>query len=118
MNNSSIRDDQWTKIYEFLSRHPNVYAGKEEPCRLFVEAVHWIVRSGAQWRMLPENYGYWNSVYKRFSRWCDNDVFESMHIHFANDPDMENILLDSTIVRAHPCAAGASKKVEGKQPKR
>jgi hypothetical protein len=41
-----------------------------------------------------------------------------MHQHFANDPDMEQILLDSTIVRAHPCAAGASKKAVGKKAKR
>jgi hypothetical protein len=33
-----------------------------------------------------------------------------MHQHFADDPDMEHLILDSTIVRAHPCAAGASKK--------
>jgi hypothetical protein len=33
-----------------------------------------------------------------------------MHQHFAEDPDLENVILDSTVVRAHPCAAGAPKK--------
>ena len=42
-----------------------------------------------------------------FARWCEHDVWDDMHQHFAGDPDMENILLDSTVVRAHPCAAGA-----------
>ncbi len=111
MTNTILRDDQWEKIYVFLKQHPRVYAGEEEDCRLFAEAAHWVLRSGAQWRMLPEKYGNWNSVYKRFARWSDHKVFEDMHQYFADDPDMENILLDSTIVRAHPCAAGASKKV-------
>jgi len=110
MSNATIRDEQWNKIYLFLKSHPRVYAGEEEACRLFVEAVHWILRSGAQWRFLPERYGNWNSVYKRYARWCDHDVLEEMHQHFADDPDMENILLDSTVVRAHPCAAGAPQK--------
>lgn len=115
MTNTILRDDQWEKIYAYLKQHPRVYAGNEAKCRLFVEAAYWVLRSGAQWRMLPEKYGNWNSVYKRFARWCDQKVLADMHQHFADDPDMENVLLDSTIVRAHPCAAGASKKEEDKQ---
>ena len=118
MTNAELRDDQWEKIYSFLQHHPRAYAGKEAECRQFVEAILWILRSGAQWRLLPEKYGYWNSVYKRFARWCDHQVWEDMHQHFANDPDMENILLDSTVVRAHPCAAGAAKKVAGRKARR
>jgi len=118
MTNAELRDDQWKKIYSFLQRHPRAYAGNEADCRQFVEAVLWILRSGAQWRLLAEKYGPWNSIYKRFARWCEHQVWEDMHQHFADDPDMENVLLDSTIVRAHPCAAGASKKEVGKRARR
>lgn len=118
MSNTTLRDDQWQKIYLFLKNHARVYAGTEEDCRLFVEAVLWITRSGAQWRLLPENYGNWNTIYKRFARWCDHQVWDEMHQHFVDDPDMENILLDSTVVRAHPCAAGASKKTVANPPRR
>lgn len=115
MTNAELRDDQWEKIYAFLQQHRRAYAGEEANCRQFVEAVLWILRSGAQWRLLPEERGHWNTVYKRFARWCEHGVWVDMHQHFASDPDMEQILLDSTIVRAHPCAAGAAKKAVGKK---
>ena len=118
MTNAELRDDQWSKIYAFLKQHPRAYAGQEMECRNFVEAILWILRSGAQWRLLPEKYGSWNTIYKRFARWCEHEVWTDMHQHFANDPDMENVLLDSTVVRAHPCAAGAQKKEVGKKTRR
>lgn len=115
MSNITIQDKQWEKIYPFLKSHPRAYAGEESNCRLFVKAVLWITRSGAQWRFLPEQYGNWNSIYKRFARWCDHKIWEDMHQHFIEDPDMENIIIDSTVVRAHPCAAGALKKDDGQE---
>jgi transposase len=117
MSTLELTDHQWLKIREFLKGDPNAYIGSNEAeCRLFVEGVLWISRSGAQWRLLPDNYGKWNSVYKRFARWCDQGVWERMLNYFAGDPDMENGLIDSTIVRAHPCAAGAQKKRRSGKP--
>jgi transposase len=111
MSDVRLTDEQWTKIRAFLKQDPNAYIGKDEAaCRRFVEAVKWISRSGAQWRLLPSEYGNWNSVYKRFARWCDNGVWERMLSYFADDADMENGMVDSTLVRAHASAAGATKK--------
>jgi transposase len=117
MSNVTLQNEQWKKIYSFLKNHPRTYAGNEAKCRLFIEAVLWISRSGAQWRLLPEKYGNWNSIYKRFARWCDHSIWEDMHQHFADDPDVENNIIDSSIVRAHPCAAGALKKTVGRPNK-
>ncbi len=102
-----------SKMGAFLRHDPHAYVGNDQACRRFVEAVIWIDRSGAQWRLLPAEYGNWNSVYKRFARWCDQGVWERMLAHFADDPDMEHGIVDSTIVRAQPGAAGAEKQRHG-----
>ena len=112
MSKITIKDKQWSKIVKFLRECPRAYVGQEAACRRFMEGVLWITRSGAQWRLLPDKYGNWNSIYKRFARWCDHGVWDQMHQHFVDDPDMEYLILDSTIVRAHLCAAGAQKKTK------
>jgi transposase len=106
----TLCNDQWQNIRDFLEGCPDVYLGTEADSRQFIEAVLWISRTGAPWRDLPSRYGNWNSVYKRFARWCDAGIWDKMHAHFADEPDMEHLILDSTVVRAHPCAAGAAKK--------
>jgi len=93
-----------------LQTHPNAYVGQEDECRRFLSAVLWMARSGAQWRLLPKDYGYWNTVYRRFARWSAQGIFQQLQQAPADDADLEHLLIDSTIIRAHPCAAGAPKK--------
>ena len=117
METVRLRNDQWRKIRDFLYENPRVYVGEERQCHRFIDGVLWMTRSGAQWRLLPKRYGNWNSVYKRFDRWSERGVWEAMFEHFANDPDMESVMLDSSVIRAHACAAGAAKVKGGKRRK-
>ena len=105
-----IGPSQWSKLYQYLEPFPRIHTNNEEKTRRFIEAVFWMLRSGAQWRLLPQEYGDWNVVYQRFADWADRGVWYKMLYYFAHDPDMEYIMVDSTILRAHACAAGALKK--------
>jgi transposase len=112
------RKDQSAKVIGFLRNHPRAYVGDEAACQRFIDGVQWMAHSGTQWRELPVRYGNWNSVYKRFLRWCEHGIWSDMLEHFAHEPDLEWLILDSSIVRAHPCAAGASKKTVARLPRR
>lgn len=107
MSNAQLSDEQWHKILGFLRQQEGIHIGNERDCRRFVEAVLWMLRSGAQWRLLPTDQGRWNSVYRRFARWGRHRVWDNMLAFFGADADLESIMLDSTVVRAHACAAGA-----------
>ncbi len=107
MDRVHLQNDEWAKILAFLRTRQDIYVGNETACRQFMDGVVWAMRSGSQWRLVPREYGKWNSIYKRFARWCDKGVWMQMLDHFADDPNLANLMIDSTIVRAHPCAAGA-----------
>jgi len=107
MERVHLQANEWTKILAFLRTRQAIYIGNEARCRRFLDGVVWAMRSGAQWRLLPGVYGKWNSLYTRLARWCDKGVWTALLEHFADDPDVANLMIDSPLVRAPPCAAGA-----------
>ena len=111
MRRHEISDDQWTKIADLLPGKPGDPGRSGRDNRLFINAVMWIARTGAPWRDLPERFGPWNSVFQRFNRWSERGVWLRL-LKAWQDPDLERLMLDSTIIRAHQHAAGAIKKRE------
>ena len=78
--------------------------------RMFVEGVLWIVRTGSPWRDLPEAFGDWNSVFRRFSRWSIKGVWWRIFEAMSDDPDFEYLIVDSTIVRGASARRGGRKR--------
>ena len=110
--NVKLTNEQWQKILPILKTFPEIRLGAGRDVRRFLEAVLWITRSVAQWRLLPKSYGKWNSIYRRFDRWSNQGIFEKLFEHFSGDRDLEYLLIDSTIVRAHACSSGAQKNTD------
>ena len=107
-----LKDAQWARMAPHIIGDERSRGTSGQDNRLFVEAVLWMVRTGAPWRDLPEAFGHWNSIFRRFSRWSAKGVWHRIFAAMADDPDFEYLILDSTIVRAHQHAAGAKKGLE------
>lgn len=102
-----LNDAQWERIAPLLPGKPGDPGRSGEDNRLFVEAVLWLVRAGAPWRDLPEHFGKWGSVWKRFRRWAEQGIFERIFHELSGDPDFEYALIDGTIVKVHRHGTGA-----------
>ena len=88
MSTNKLADPQWEKIYGFLQAQPNVYIGNEMGCRRFFEGIFWVFNSGSTWRSLPSEYGKWNSVFKRYTRWGNRGIFKAVFAEFKDDLEM------------------------------
>src|ERR1700679_714875 len=110
MRRYALRDDQWNRIDDLLPGRAGSVGVTAADDRLFVEAVLFRYRAGIPWRDLPERFGDWKNVHRRFSRWAETSVWERVFQHLADDADNEYAMIDSTIVRAHQHSAGAQKK--------
>lgn len=108
----AISDADWERVRHLLPGQPGQHGGVAEDNRRFLDAVLWVARTGAAWRDLPERLGNWNSQWRRFDRWAKAGRFEALAAVFR-DPDLDVLILDSTVVRAHPSAAGSKKSGTG-----
>ena len=102
-----LNDSQWERIAPLLPGKDDDPGRTARNNRDFLEAVLWIARTGAPWRDLPDAFGLWNSVFRRFRRWALKGVFEKVFEELSADADFEYVLIDGTIVRLHQHGAGA-----------
>jgi transposase len=104
----AISDADWQRIEHLLPGQRGQHGGIAEDNRRFIDAVLYVARTGIPWEDLPERFGKPNSVWRRLDRWAKKGRWEAI-LDALRDDDLEGLILDSTAVRAHPCAAGAKK---------
>jgi transposase len=106
MQENLIIEESWTKIFNILRRKKYIYVKNEARTKQFLTAVCWTMRNAARWRALPECFGKWNSVFKRFNEWTKNKVWDFLFEECVQDPDLEHVMIDSTFIKAHASSAG------------
>lgn len=100
----------WLKNYLQMWK-PKIRLGQDKDLRRFLNGVLWICYSGSQLRELPPHYGHWNTVYKRYVDWGHLGIWQGMLKALSEqDSDLEYVMVDSTIVRAHACCTTGQKK--------
>jgi transposase len=110
MTRELLSDEIWAKIEAMLPGKASDSGVTAADNRRVIEAVLWIARTGAPWRDLPAELGNWHTTYTRFNRWCKRGRWLAIMSVFGVDRDLEALMIDSTVVRAHQHAAGAQKK--------
>ena len=106
-----LSDEEWAFFALFVIEGGPKRGRPPSDHRRVLDAVFWIARTGSPWRDLPGELGRWASVYKQFLRWTRSGLWDVLLETLAESgavPDTVQ-MVDSTIVRAHHCAAGAKK---------
>lgn len=111
MGRGDLSDAEWERLRPFLPVS-NRRCGRWRDHRQVIDGILHRVRTGVQWRDLPERFGPWKTVYERHRLWSVDGTWERLlqQVQASHDAAGEidwNISVDSTIVRAHQHAAGA-----------
>ncbi len=102
-----LSDRLWSLLESLLPGQQGQWGGHARDNRLFLNAVFWILRTGAPWRALPPDLGDWKNTHRRFCRWRDKGIWEKILERLIDEPDMEWLIIDASHVKVHPHAAGA-----------
>ena len=102
-----ISNKTWALLESHLPGRAGVWGGKANDNRTFINAVFWILRTGAPWRDLPPDYGDWKNTHRRFCRWRDKGIWERIIEPLVDAPDYEWLMIDASHIKVHPHAAGA-----------
>jgi transposase len=108
MTRRMLGDAEWAALKQRLQSTGRIWKqGQEERNRCFVEAVYYLLRTGLPWADLPPEFGKSDAVRKRFRRWCKAGIWQWLFEGTVPVEQIEKLMLDGTICKAHRSATGA-----------
>ena len=105
----ALTDEQWDRIKDLVPGKDGDPGRSGSNNRLFIDAVLYVLKTGVPWRDLPERFGNWNSVWRRFDRWCENGIWEKI-VKELIELDLEEVQLDSASIKVHLAAIGGRRE--------
>jgi transposase len=96
---SDVCDDEWAFVAPYLTLINESSPQRQYPLREIFNALRWMVRAGAPWRMMPGDFPPWETVYQQTQRWIKWGCFEAM-VH-----DLRELLRKAIGKEAQPTAA-------------
>ena len=102
-----ISDRVWKLLEPHLPGREGVWGGRAHDNRRCINAVFWVLRTGAPWRDLPPDDGGWSNTHRRFIRWRNAGIWETLLEQLVDAPDFEWLMIDASYSKVHPHAAGA-----------
>ena len=116
MRRHELNDTHWAILEPFMPK-PSKKGGRPwNDHRQTINGILWKLKTGAQWRDIPERYGAWQSIYDRYSYWRKTGFWDVLmrtlqgELRKRGMLDTEKFNIDATYVRASRSAAGARKK--------
>ncbi|MFT4562102.1 MAG: transposase, partial [Gammaproteobacteria bacterium] len=106
MPRTMLTDGFWEKLSELMRETGRVYNKPEH--RLTVEGILYRMRTGCPWRDLPEDFGNWSAVFRRFNWWSRKGILQVIFSQISQETDLEWLFIDGSIVRAHQHSTGAA----------
>ncbi|MEZ6124269.1 MAG: IS5 family transposase [Planctomycetaceae bacterium] len=110
----TLTDERWNRIKDLLPGKDGDPGRSGQDNRLFIDAVLFVLKTGVPWRDLPEQFGNWNSVWRRYDRWCENGIWKQI-VKELSDLDLEELQLDSTSIKVHLAAIGGRREFDEKK---
>lgn len=114
-----LTDEQWKRVEPLLPtlRTPSAQGGRPPvDRRMVLDGILWVLRTGAAWRDMPQEFGAWQTAWRVFDEWNREGtldrILEAMQIERLEQGKMDHHLwcIDSSIVRAARCAGGGGKR--------
>ena len=95
---TAMTEEDWTIVLRVFAASRSRRGDKGRNDRKFLEALHYFVVHNITWRALPEKFGHWNSVWKRFWRLSRSGTFEAFFDAPRNDPHRTSSAITITAV--------------------